>query len=93
MAESRPTPKSKLVILPSHRGGQLQLSTMEVSTTENAYSRKPGFTETRLRPLARRRDNTFWPPWVLMRTRKPCFLLRLRRLGWNVRLGMKKSRS
>jgi hypothetical protein len=57
--------------------------------THNAYSRKPGFTETRLRPLARRRDRTFWPPWVFMRVRNPCFLLRLRRLGWNVRLGMK----
>ena len=53
------------------------------------YSRKPGFTETRLRPLARRRDNTFWPPWVFMRERNPCFLDRLRRLGWNVRLGIK----
>jgi hypothetical protein len=31
------------------------------------------------------------PPWVFMRVRKPCFLLRLRRLGWNVRLGMKNS--
>ena len=54
------------------------------------YSRKPGFTETRLRPLARRRDKTFWPPWVFMRVRNPCFLDRLRRLGWNVRFGMKK---
>jgi hypothetical protein len=53
------------------------------------YSRKPGLTETRLRPLARRRDRTFWPPWVFMRVRNPCFLDRLRRLGWNVRLGMK----
>jgi len=55
------------------------------------YSLKPGFTETRLRPLARRRDRTFWPPWVFMRVRKPCFFDRLRRLGWNVRLGMKSS--
>lgn len=55
------------------------------------YSRKPGFTETRLRPLARRRDKTFWPPWVFMRVRNPCFLDRLRRLGWNVRFGMKSS--
>jgi hypothetical protein len=51
------------------------------------YSRKPGFTETRLRPLARRREITFLPPWVFMRTRNPCTLDRLRRLGWNVRLG------
>ena len=44
-----------------------------------------------MRPLARRRESTFWPPWVFMRTRNPCFLDRLRRLGWNVRLGMKSS--
>jgi hypothetical protein len=55
------------------------------------YSRKPGFTETRLRPLARRREITFLPPWVFMRTRNPCVFDRLRRLGWNVRLGMKSS--
>ena len=58
---------------------------------QKSYSRKPGFTETRFRPLARRREMTFLPPWVFMRVRKPCFLLRLRRLGWNVRLGMKDS--
>ncbi len=51
------------------------------------YSRKPGFTETRLRPLARRREITFLPPWVFMRVRNPCIFDRLRRLGWNVRLG------
>jgi hypothetical protein len=55
------------------------------------YSRKPGFTETLLRPLARRREITFLPPWVFMRVRKPCVFDRLRRLGWNVRLGMKDS--
>ena len=54
------------------------------------YSRKPGLTETRLRPLARRRDRTFCPPWVFMRVRNPCFLDRLRRLGWNVRFGMER---
>ena len=57
------------------------------------YSRKPGFTETRLRSLARRREITFLPPWVFMRVRNPCVFDRLRRLGWNVRLGMKSSRS
>jgi hypothetical protein len=31
------------------------------------------------------------PPWVFMRVRNPCFLDRLRRLGWNVRLGMNGS--
>ena len=35
------------------------------------YSRNPGFTETRLRPLARRREITFLPPWVFMRLRNP----------------------
>jgi len=45
------------------------------------YSRKPGFTETRLRPLARRRDSTAAPLLVFMRVRNPCFFERLRRLG------------
>ena len=45
------------------------------------YSRKPGFTETRLRPLARRRDNTLAPLLVFMRVRNPCFFERFRRLG------------
>ena len=45
------------------------------------YSRKPGFTETRLRPFARRRESTLAPLFVFMRVRKPCFFERLRRLG------------
>ena len=52
------------------------------------YSRKPGRTETRLRPRARRRESTLRPPWVFMRCRKPCVFERWRRLGWNVRFGM-----
>jgi hypothetical protein len=52
------------------------------------YSRNPGFTETRLRPLARRRDNTARPLLVFMRERKPCVFERRRRLGWNVRFGI-----
>jgi len=36
------------------------------------YSRKPGFTDTRLRPLARRREITAWPLLVFIRVRKPC---------------------
>jgi hypothetical protein len=36
------------------------------------YSRKPGFTATRLRPLARRREITAWPLLVFIRVRKPC---------------------
>ena len=43
-----------------------------------------------LRPLARRREITFLPPWVFMRVRNPCVFDRLRRLGWNVRLGHEK---
>jgi len=57
------------------------------------YSRKPGFTETRLRPLARRRESTWAPLLVFIRVRNPCFFERLRRFGWKVRLGMKNSRS
>ena len=53
------------------------------------YSRNPGFTETRLRPLARRREMTARPPWVFIRVRKPCTFDRRRRFGWNVRFGMK----
>jgi hypothetical protein len=79
----------------SHRALGLQRATegldCESERHRKSYSRKPGFTETRFRPLARRREITFLPPWVFMRVRKPCFLLRLRRLGWNVRLGMKNS--
>ncbi len=56
-----------------------------------AYSRKPGLTETRLRPLARRRDSTARPLLVFMRERKPCVFERRRRLGWNVRFGMTKN--
>src|SRR5262247_2935460 len=41
-----------------------------------SYSRKPGFTVTRLRPLARRRESTAFPLLVFMRLRKPCFLER-----------------
>jgi hypothetical protein len=36
------------------------------------YSRKPGFTDTRLRPLARRRDITAAPLLVFIRVRNPC---------------------
>jgi len=57
------------------------------------YSRKPGFTDTRLRPLARRRESTLAPLLVFIRVRKPCFFERRRRLGWNVRLGMKDASS
>src|SRR3989442_15471030 len=53
------------------------------------YSRKPGFTATRLRPFARRREITARPLLVFIRVRKPCVFERRRRLGWNVRFGMK----
>ena len=52
------------------------------------YSRWPAFTETRLRPLARRRDSTARPLLVFIRERKPCVFERRRRLGWNVRFGI-----
>jgi hypothetical protein len=55
------------------------------------YSRNPGLTDTRLRPLARRRDNTARPLLVFMRVRNPCVFERLRRFGWNVRFGMEDS--
>jgi len=38
------------------------------------------------RPLWRRERRTALPPRVDMRARKPCFIARLRLLGWNVRL-------
>lgn len=38
-------------------------------------------TVNRLRPFARRRFNTFRPPFVFMRSRKPCVFARWRRLG------------
>jgi len=57
------------------------------------YSRKPGFTETRLRPLARRREITARPLLVFMRERNPCVFERRRRLGWNVRFGITELRS
>jgi hypothetical protein len=41
----------------------------------------PGYTVSRLRPLARRRLSTFRPPLVFMRSRKPCVFARRRRLG------------
>src|SRR5437773_9730217 len=40
-----------------------------------------GYTVSRLRPFARRRLSTFRPPFVFMRSRKPCVLARRRRFG------------
>ena len=42
-------------------------------------------TARRFRPFRRRRFRTSRPSWVLMRSRKPCFLLRRRLFGWKVR--------
>ncbi len=39
------------------------------------------YAERRLRPLARRRDSTFWPPLVAIRARKPWRRFRTSRLG------------
>lgn len=41
--------------------------------------------ESRARPLSRRARITARPPFVDMRSRKPCFLARRRWFGWNVR--------
>src|SRR5947209_1171046 len=38
-------------------------------------------TVSRLRPLARRRFNTFRPPLVFIRSRKPCVFFRRRTFG------------
>jgi hypothetical protein len=59
-----------------------------MARTTGNYSRKPGFTATRLRPLARRRESTAAPLLVFMRVRNPCTFERFRRLGENVRFGM-----
>src|SRR5215468_12714985 len=53
------------------------------------YSLNPGLTDTRLRPLALRREMTARPCLVFIRVRKPCTFERRRRFGWNVRFGMK----
>lgn len=63
---------------PAHNPAQMTAFLLPVGKN---YSRKPGFTETRLRPLARRRDSTLAPLLVFMRVRNPCFFERLRRLG------------
>ena len=39
------------------------------------------YTVSRLRPFARRRFSTFRPPWVFIRWRNPCVLLRRRLFG------------
>jgi hypothetical protein len=53
---------------------------------QSLSSRKSaGQTVSRFRPFARRRFNTFRPPLVFIRSRKPCVFARRRRLGWNVR--------
>jgi hypothetical protein len=38
-------------------------------------------TVSRFRPFARRRFNTFRPPFVFIRSRKPCVFFRRRTLG------------
>src|SRR5262249_2281795 len=63
----------------------------ETGRLKPLYSRNPGFTETRLRPLALRREITARPCLVFIRVRKPCTFERRRRFGWNVRFGMEKS--
>lgn len=70
-------------------GFGLNFREAEPKAKGRTYSRNPGFTETRLRPFALRREMTARPPWVFIRVRKPCTFERRRRLGWNVRFGMK----
>src|SRR5271169_5815161 len=62
---------------------------MRADADRCSYSRKPGFTAMRLRPLARRREITERPLLVFIRVRNPCVFERRRRLGWNVRFGMR----
>lgn len=50
-----------------------------------AISRQDDETESRFRPLARRRFSTSRPFFVAIRVRNPCVFLRRRRLGWKVR--------
>jgi hypothetical protein len=45
---------------------------LPIPEKEMHYSRKPGFTDTRLRPLARRREITAAPLLVFIRVRNPC---------------------
>ena len=51
---------------------RLKMQTLANSEKEIRYSRKPGFTDTRLRPFARRREITAWPLLVFIRLRNPC---------------------
>ena len=71
----------------------VELIAVPADTDRCGYSRKPGFTATRLRPLARRREITARPLLVFIRVRNPCVFERRRRLGWNVRFGIRKLRS
>jgi hypothetical protein len=49
-------------------------------------------TDSRFRPLARRRFKTIRPFFVLIRTRNPWVRRRRRRLGWNVRFMIRNPR-
>src|SRR5207253_5178186 len=102
---SRRELRENLARLPEPDRSELPFGTMALTTCypnsdyglpqiperRNGYSRKPGFTDTRLRPLPRRREITARPLLVFIRVRNPCVLERCRRLGWNVRLGMKRN--
>ena len=59
---------------------KIRSSGQPLSSRESA-----GQTVSRFRPFARRRFNTFRPPFVFMRSRNPWVFARRRRLGWNVR--------
>ena len=61
---------------------RLEFSAGSQSLTARKAARQ---TVSRLRPFARRRLSTLRPPFVFMRSRKPCVFARRRRFGWNVR--------
>ncbi len=61
---------------------RLEFSAGSQSLTSREAARQ---TVSRFRPFARRRLSTLRPPFVFMRSRKPCVFARRRRFGWNVR--------
>ncbi len=60
------------------------VATQKIGPSAQPVSRFEGQTANLFRPLARLRRRMALPLGVLMRSRKPCVLLRLIRLGWYV---------
>ena len=70
---------------PDHQPDRPSASSLSVSTKllERTTAREPlDHADRRARPFWRRDRRTARPPRVLIRERKPCFLARLRTLGW-----------